>query len=434
MAPEKRNIFVLGLDPFNERMLETIRDSNSYTFHGVLPPDEVAFAETYDIPQILSEARARLDTYPDPVHGIISWWDFPSTSLLPLLRNERSLPGPGLEAVLRCEHKAWSRLLQREVLPECTPRFQVINPDEDLAFDDLEISTPFFLKPVKAHSSFLGFLIKTEEEWTEAIGIIREHIHHFAEPFNYFLDRADLPEDIRRIDGRHCVAEETIGGRQATLECYVHGGEPVVYGVIDSINEPNGVSFRAYQYPSRLPQDIQDRMIDAAKVWARHAEMDDTPFNIEFFWDEANDKLWLLEINCRMSKSHCPLFAFVDGASHQQVAVHLSCGAAPDMPYRQGDHKFASKYMIRVYEDARVAHAPTREEIDQLQREFGCLIRMEVEDGQVLHELIDQDSYSYEVGVVFLGGEDADDVEAKYERLREKLPLRLEALEEGGGG
>ncbi|WP_404379834.1 acetyl-CoA carboxylase biotin carboxylase subunit family protein [Caenispirillum salinarum] len=432
MTTDKTNIFVLGLDPFNERMCETIRNSADYHFHPLLDPAEVAFAETYDVPDLLSKARADLDSFEEPVHGIISWWDFPSTSMLPLLRGERDLPGPSLESVLRCEHKAWSRLIQKEHLPECTPEFDVVNPDEVQDWRDLKVTPPFFLKPVKAHSSFLGFMIHNEEEWKEAIEQIRENIHHFAEPFNYFLERADLPEDIRRIDGRHCVAEDVISGRQATLECFVNDGEAEVYGVIDSINEPNGVSFRAYRYPSELPQGIQDRMIEAAKKWAEVAGLDNTPFNIEFFWDEEKDKLWVLEINSRMSKSHCPLFAMVDGASHQQVAVMLSTGRHPKMPYREGRFPVAAKYMMRVYENAEVTHAPTVDEINALQREFDCYVRMEVEDGQRLDELIDQDSYSYEVGVVFLGGSDFDDVEAKYERLREKLPLKLTPVDEEG--
>lgn len=431
MTTDKTNIFVLGLDPFNERMLQTIRNAGDYHFHGLLDPEEVAFAETYDVPDLLSKARADLDSFEDHVDGIISWWDFPSTSLLPLLRGERGLPGPSLESVLRCEHKAWSRLIQKEHLPQCAPDFDVVNPDDPPGFHDLTVQAPFFLKPVKAHSSYLGFMIHNEEEWNDALAEIRENIHHFAEPFNYFLDRADLPDDIRKLDGRHCVAENIIGGRQATLECFVHDGECEVYGVIDSINEPNGISFRAYRYPSELPQGVQDRMITAAKDWARAAKMDNTPFNIEFFWDEEKDKLWLLEINSRMSKSHCPLFDMVDGASHQQVAVMLATGRHPEMPYREGNHTVASKYMMRVYENARVDHVPTADEINALQKEFDCYIRMEVEDGQRLDELIDQDSYSYEVGVVFLGGRDFDDVEAKYDRLREKLPLKLTPIEEG---
>jgi hypothetical protein len=40
------------------------------------------------------------------------------------------------------------------------------------------------------------------------------------------------------------------------------------------------------------------------------------------------DTIWLLEINTRISKSHCPLFRRVDGASHHQVMLDLALSSS----------------------------------------------------------------------------------------------------------
>ena len=49
------------------------------------------------------------------------------------------------------------------------------------------------------------------------------------------------------------MAEQVIGGRQCTVEGYVHDGEVVPYGTVDSIRYPQVLSFFYYLYPSTLP-------------------------------------------------------------------------------------------------------------------------------------------------------------------------------------
>ena len=40
-----------------------------------------------------------------------------------LVAERRGLPGPSPQALVRCQHKPTSRALQREAVPESTPRF-----------------------------------------------------------------------------------------------------------------------------------------------------------------------------------------------------------------------------------------------------------------------------------------------------------------------
>jgi hypothetical protein len=57
-------------------------------------------------------------------------------------------------------------------------------------------------------------------------------------------------------------------------------------------------------------------------------------------------------------------------------------------------------------------------------------IEIHVEPGMRLSSLKNQDSYSYEVAVLFLGGQDQQDLEAKYRRLRADLPLAFEPIDD----
>ena len=65
------------------------------------------------------------------------------------------------------------------------------------------------------------------------------------------------------------------------------------------------------------------------------AGLDDTPFNMEFFFHERRDAISLLEVNARISKSHSPLFDKVEGVPHKEVMLDVALGRKPDDPARR---------------------------------------------------------------------------------------------------
>src|SRR5690606_20339855 len=68
--------------------------------------------------RLFDAAVSQLDEFPGPIDAIVSYWDFPSSVLHVLLCEHYGLPGPSLESVVKCEHKYWSRLEQRESIDE----------------------------------------------------------------------------------------------------------------------------------------------------------------------------------------------------------------------------------------------------------------------------------------------------------------------------
>lgn len=423
----KRNIFVIGLDDWHVEQLRTIRNADQYEFHPLLDYDRVVNPESYPVRELLADASAELNAFKGQVHGIIGHWDFPTTTLLPFLRREQGLRGASPQSVLRCEHKYLCRLYQQRVAQDTVPAFQAIDPFSDDPWDDLRIKLPFWLKPVKAFSSYLGFRITSEEKFRSSIALTREGIGLIAEPFNYLLELADMKQEIQGIDGYHCIGEQIIHGHQCTLEGYVQDGRPHVYAVIDSFRGPNRSSFVRYEYPSSLPRALSHRMIDIACSVMTEIGYDDACFNIEFFYFQPTDQLWILEINPRISKSHCPLFELVSGASHHEVAVEVAQGIIPRFPVFEGPYKHASKFMVREYENARVTHVPSDDEIAAIEKDIpGVKIQLHVEKGMWLSELPpqDQDSYSYETAVLFVGAANRGEMFDKYRRALSRLDLR----------
>ena len=202
-------IFIVGTDPFNMAQLQDLSKASSYRYHSLIGTRDIKCVDTFDASAFLARYRQRLGELSGAVDAIVGYWDFPVSTILPVLRKPLGLPGPSLEAVLGCEHKYLGRIVQKQIVPEMVPAFQAIDPFAPRPTCDLAF--PFWLKPVKSVCSHLGFRIGSQEEFERSLAIIRKHIYRFAGPFNIFMNMADLPQWIQGVDGNHCIAESWKG-------------------------------------------------------------------------------------------------------------------------------------------------------------------------------------------------------------------------------
>lgn len=420
---------VLGADEFHLRQLSQLHRAAEYTFHELYRRDDVKSERLDVVERVLpgaTEALARAEPAPDAVVG---YWDFPVSTMLPVLRRRLGHPTPTLESVLRCEHKYWSRVEQTRSVPNAVPDFCMVDPFADDVAARITIDPPFWIKPVKSVLSHLGFRIDEASQLEHALAEIRAGIHRIAVPFDQLLALAELPIEIEEVGGRHCIVETIISrGRQCTLEGYVSGdGDIVIYAAIDSIREgPQRSSFSRYRYPSELPHTVLDRMSDITYRFISHIGLTDSPFNAEYFWDEHHDEIWLLEVNPRISKSHAPLLRAVDGEYNHQVMLDLALGERPRPPHREGVHRMAAKFMWRHDRDAVVGRVPDTAEIADVTSGAVIDVEVHVSEGCRLSDLAYQDSYSYELASVFVAGDDERDLLEAYEGCRRRLDIELE--------
>jgi hypothetical protein len=418
------DIFVIGLDEENQRVLDRLPGAGSYRFHGVLTPEELQHGEI-DFEALLKAAQHELDAFDGEVGAIVSYWDFPAASLVPILCARLGLPSVSLEAVLKCEHKYWSRLEQRKVIDEL-PEFGVVDLDDEHPAPPEGVGYPMWLKPVKSFSSELAFKAENDAEFADAVAEIRAGVGRVGEPFGYVLDQVDLPPEIARVGGAACLAEEALQGVQAAVEGYVFRGEVVVYGALDSINYPDSSSFLRHQYPSQLGEEPVRRMRDVAERVMKQIGFDNGTFSIEFFCDPESGQVALLEINPRHSQSHAELFEFVDGVANHEIMVRLGLGQDPGRRPGKGTYQIAGKWYLRRFEDGVVTRVPTREEIAAVQdRIDGTQIAIVPEVGQRLSDLPEQDSYSFELAQLFVAGHTEHEMVQKYQACVDALPFEF---------
>ena len=422
----KRNVFIPALEEQQRIELETLRNADEFSFHGLLDIETLVEPESLAFNRLLEQARLdlqELKQFTGSIDAIVAHWDFPTSVLVPILCKEQNIPSPSLESILKCEHKYWSRLEQQKVVPELVPRFCSVDPFAENPLDQVTLDYPFWLKPVKAFSSQLGFKIENEVQFNAAIEETREVIHHFGDPFNEALEHIDLPEEIRKANGNTCIAEEIISGTQGAPEGTVFRGEFNVHGIFDQPKDEDAMLYDRLEYPSSMPEGIQRQMIDASRQFLEHIGFDNGCFNAEFMWDEEKDKLWLVEVNTRISQSHSEMFIMVDGMSNHEVAIAIALGQRPSMTNRQGQFPVAAKCLIpHKREDAIVKRIPNQQELEKLRERFpGTKVKLDVEPGTRLSELPNQDSFSYHIGTIYLGAD-------SHEQLRERYNACLEAL------
>jgi hypothetical protein len=419
------NVFVVGLDDHNAGILDRLPDAGRYRFHPLLSVDELLYRDTIPMPDLLDTALRKIESFDGPVGAVIGFWDFPVSTMVPMLCQRLGLRWASLESVVKCEHKYWSRLEQRRVIDEY-PRFGLVDLDDDPTLPD-GLRYPVWLKPIKSASSALAFRVENLQQLRQAAAVIRDGVGRMGSPFEFVLAQLRLPPELSGIGGRACLAEEAAVGAQVTVEGYSFQGDVHVYGVVDSITCPDSSSFLRYQYPSSLPRAVLERMAELSRRVVRQIGLDGITFNIEYFWDPEPDAITLLEVNPRHSQSHAELFEQVDGVANHDHMLQLVLGCEPRPRHREGPYNMAAKWFVRRVADGVARRVPTAEETRQVQRDIpGCTVDVSVRVGDRLSELHDQDSYSYAYATIYIGADDEDELIQKYEHAVAGLPFTFE--------
>ncbi|WP_346798616.1 ATP-grasp domain-containing protein [Halomonas sp. Bachu 37] len=427
----KRNVFVVALEEQQRQEFKTLRRARELSVHGLLdvstavePPEKISFH------RLMEQARKELEDHGGPVDAIVAHWDFPTSVMVPLLCKEYGIPSPSAESVLTCEHKYWSRLEQQRVIPECVPAFCSVDPFAENPLEQVTLDFPFWLKPVKAFSSQLGFKVENEAQFQEAIETMRQEIRHFGDPFNEALSYIDLPADLEGCDGNTCIAEQLVSGIQAAPEGTMFQGEFNVHGIIAQGRSAEEGLFDRLEYPSHLPEKIHRRMIGICKTFLTHIGFDNGCFNAEFMWDEKTDQLWLIEFNTRISQSHSEIFIMVDGMSNHEVAIDIALNERPSLPNREGHYPVAAKcYIPYEHKDGIVTRVPSAEEIQALRERFpGTEVKLAVHEGSRLSELPNQDAFSYQLGTLYIAAEEHEQIQERYDACLEALRFEIDPV------
>ena len=425
---QPRLVLTIGLTPEDRHWLGRIEQPERFRYRTLGDPLAGENPEVLHPREFVGAALDELRGFPQKPAGIIAADDYPATLLAAAIRGAAGLPGPSFESSLMCAHKGWSRLLQREVVPEAAPRFQLIDPDARYDAGNLELRFPFWVKPVKSALSYLGFRVSSPAELAQVQGRARTELPRYARAFCEMLamSAAPLPDALARTTGEWLIAEELMGGRQCTLEGWFARGRMHLLGIVDSIRLPNRVSFSRFEYPSQLPRAVQAEMVRVAERIMRRTGFDDGLFNIEFFVHGGRAKI--IEINPRMCLQFADLYAKVNGRLTHELLVELASGIEPGPPRARGRYRVAASFVLRTPEDRVVRRVPTEEDIARVEALHpGTVVHVLAQPGEKLSDHA-QDSYTFRYGLVHLGAESPPALRARFAHVMEMLHFELEPV------
>ncbi|HET9580117.1 MAG TPA: ATP-grasp domain-containing protein [Usitatibacter sp.] len=373
----------------------------------------------FDAPSFIEAAAATIRA--EGCEGVMASDDYPGSIVAAALAQELGMPGPSPEAALRCQHKYYSRLAQRECVPEAVPDFTLIDPRDPTAA--MALRFPVFVKPVKSFFSLFAREVPDADALRSLAASAREHLSGFVRPLDQLLARYT---DFER-GGGYLIAEDCLRGAQVTVEGCVFRGETRIIGVVDSIMYPGTISFARFEYPSALPREVQQRMGDIAARFVRHIGFDDGLFNVEMMYDADLDAIHIIEVNPRMCPQFADLMEKVNGVNTYEVALSIAAGRRPVLK-RPAPFGAAASVVARVFDDRLVKRVPHTADLQRVARSFpDARVKVLCREGHRLSEEL-QDGNSFRYALVNLGGDDRRHIAARHARAMRELSFDLEPV------
>jgi biotin carboxylase len=271
-----------------------------------------------------------------------------------LLAERMGWPGTPVNAVLACQHKLHARQVLAAVCPEANCDFVPLNAAYGEPIPD-GLRYPAFVKPVKAAFSVLARTVNNREElqahtrfgWWE-LWVIR----HLVEPFER-IARTRLPQ---AGTAHKLMLEQPMPGAQYNLDGYVFDGQTHLLGVVDAMHYPGTQAFMRFDFPGLLNATLQARALEVARRFLTAVGFTHGLFNMEFFYDEATDRLGVIEFNPRMASQFSDLYLRVLGIDLHALALALARQVDPaSLPRAKPTAGAAASFVYRSFEpDARV--------------------------------------------------------------------------------
>jgi hypothetical protein len=362
-----------------------------------------------------------VDRFGGDIGGVIGTGDYPACIFAAAVGERLGMRVPRPEHVVLFSHKYYSRVMQQRIVPEATPCFAAINPFRDLdSFDSLEV--PFFVKPVKGTMSIRAQSIRARDELERALRLTwRERLSAYLllRPFQQFLERYS----DRTVPWHYFIGEGMLRGEQVTVDGFVQNGRATIMGVVDSVMYPGTMSFRRFDYPSRLPVEVQDRMKQIACRVMEGSGFDHACFNIEMFHDAMNDSVQIIEVNPRMSYQFADLYERIDGLNTYAVQIALAKGEPVIWKPGAGPDRAAASFVMRRFEDAFVARVPSEREIRDVAERFpGTSVKVLCKVGERLSAQ-DQDVGSFRYAIINMSAPTREELFARYDEVERSLPF-----------
>jgi hypothetical protein len=392
------------------------------------------FCEGFDLFSFPSNARlmwfniwrfvdSMVAKYGGKIDGVFSSNEQFGTLAAALIAERLGLPGQKPEAILGTQHKYEARRSLFKFAPELCPEFSVIpytvTPDQAS-----KLKYPLFVKPVKATFSVLAKRCDSAAELLEHLTFKpweKHIIKRLIEPHNQALKKFPQFE----VGARNLVVEAPLKGLQINVDCVIQNGVIRVLGIIDEVMYPGTMAFMRFDYPSRLPEDVQQKVRLASEKVLRGYDLKDGLFNLEFFYDADSDdrQLALIEINPRLAAQLALFYRWVDGVDVYELGFDMVCKGIEVRPQTTYESigGAAASFVWRSFDETSCPKIPDLDDMAWLKATYPEA-RLEVyakQGGSLKRDLKWLQSHRW--ALLNIAGKDLADTRLKYETIAHRF-------------
>ena len=332
----KRKIMILGASILQLPAIEKARKLGMETIVVDINPDAVGFSvdgvvkeviSTVDIPSIVESAKRH------DIDGIMTLaTDMPIRAVAAVAR-EMKLVGIDEKTALRATNKVEMRVaLEKNKVP--IPKFFKVSNEEEYKKAVKEFNVPFIVKPVDSSGSRGVFEVLDITNQS-----LIERAYRYCRPFSSVGD---------------VIVEEYMNGPEVSVETLSIDGVCHVIQITDKLTTgaPYYVEM-GHSQPTRLGQDIVEKVVEVAKSANRAIGIKDGPSHIEIIVTDKGPKI--VEIGARLGGDNINthLVPLSTGIDIVECCIKIALGEKPEVK-----SKFNKGAAIRYFkQDAGVVSA-----------------------------------------------------------------------------
>jgi biotin carboxylase len=214
-------------------------------------------------------------------------------------------------------------------------------------------------------------------------------------------------------------------GEQVTVDGFVDRGEVSIMGIVDSVMFEGTQTFERFEYPSRLPADVQERMVELTRRMVAGFGFASGQFNVELFWDRETDAISVIEINPRLSYQFADLYEYVDGSNTYDVLLDLTLGRTPAFRRRGGEFAVCASFVLRAFQGKKLAAVPSPAHVDAFAKQYEeATVKIYGKAGTSMKGEM-RASGSYRYAIINVAAQSHLDLFAIHQDAIDKLPFQV---------
>lgn len=202
-----------------------------------------------------------------------------------------------------------------------TPKFKLINSEDDLTQISQDFTYPVMIKPTNLVKSLLVMKCNNQNELLENYRYAQAKIRSLYEKYHIY-DREP-----------HLIAEEFIQGNGCSVAAFIdkNGIPHFCEGIVSLISaQEMGINdnyLYARMLPASITEDLSNRIFDVASKGVTALKMKSTAAHIEMIYDGENIKI--VEIGARIGGYRPRMYSYSYGTHLIEQEIRLALGEKP---------------------------------------------------------------------------------------------------------